>query len=74
MLVSNLLMLPTSIVLAANENMNMSDNMTMPCMKMPMNMSMPMSMKATDVPTNIIILQNVTLNIITIQPPIISNA
>jgi hypothetical protein len=49
-------------------------------MKMPMTMSMPMDMpmsmpkKTTDVPMNIVILQNVTVNIITIMPLNMSNA
>jgi len=77
--------LPVSVIISPSdnmtisENMTMSDNMTMPCcmkmpMNMPMNMSMPMSMNAADVPTNIVMLQNVTVNIITIQPPNMSNA
>ena len=61
------------------DNKSISDNMTMP-MKMPMNMSMPMNMpmsmpmKTTDAPMNIVVLQNVTVNIITIMPLNISNA
>jgi hypothetical protein len=60
------------------DNKSISDNMTMPMsmpMKMPMNMSMPMNMpmsmpmKTTDAPMNIVVLQNVTVNIITIMPP-----
>lgn len=65
--------MPVSVIIGPPDNMTMGDNMIMPCcINMPMNMSIPMSMKATDVPTNIVILQNVTLNIITIQPPIMS--
>ncbi|MHB8119576.1 MAG: hypothetical protein ACYDHX_12755 [Methanothrix sp.] len=65
------------------DNKSISDNMTMPMsmpMKMPMNMSMPMNMpmsmpmKTTDAPMNIVVLQNVTVNIITIMPLNISNA
>ena len=62
-----------------SDNKSISDNMTMP-MTMPMTMSMPMDMpmsmpkKTTDVPMNIVILQNVTVNIITIMPLNMSNA
>jgi hypothetical protein len=69
------------------DNKSISDNMTMPMsmpvpmpMKMPMNMSMPMNMpmsmpmKTTDSPVNIVVLQNVTVNIITIMPPNMINA
>jgi len=65
------------------DNKSISDNMTMP-MKMPMNMSMPMNMpmsmpmsmpmKKTDSPMNIVVLQNVTVNIITIIPSNMNNA
>ena len=71
-------------------NMAMQDNMTMPqkmsmpmSMPMPMPMSMPMSMpmnmpmNQTKMPnggTNVIILQNVTLNIITILNMTFPNA
>ena len=61
------------------DNKSISDNMTMP-MKMPMNMSMPMNMpmsmpmKTTDAPMNIVVLQNVTVNIITIIPSNMNNA
>ena len=63
------------------DNKSISDNKTMSMpMKMPMTMSMPMDMpmsmpmKTTDVPMNIVILQNVTVNIITIMPLNMSNA
>jgi outer membrane lipoprotein-sorting protein len=69
------------------DNKSISDNMTMPIsmpipmpIKMPMNMSMPMNMpmsmpmKTTDAPMNIVVLQNVTVNIITIMPPNMINA
>jgi len=65
------------------DNKSISDNMTMPMsmpMKMPMNMSIPMNMpmsmpmKTTDAPMNIVVLQNVTVNIITIMPPNMINA
>lgn len=61
------------------DNKSISNNMTKPMpmsmpMKMPMNMSMPMNMpmsmptRSTDAPMNIVVLQNVTVNIITIIP------
>jgi hypothetical protein len=65
------------------DNKSISDNMSMPMkmpMNMPMNMSMPMNMpmsmpmKTTDVPMNIVVLQNVTVNIITIIPSNMFNA
>ena len=81
--------IPKDNMTAASDNMTMpmldnksiSDNKTMSMpMKMPMTMSMPMDMpmsmpmKTTDVPMNIVILQNVTVNIITIMPLNMSNA
>jgi hypothetical protein len=65
------------------DNKSISNNMTMPMsmpMKMPMNMSMPMNMpmsmptRSTDAPMNIVVLQNVTVNIITIIPSNMFNA
>jgi len=57
-----------------NKTMTMSVPMKMPMMSMPMDMPMSMPMKTTDVPMNIVILQNVTVNIITIMPLNMSNA
>ena len=85
----SVIMIPKDNMTAASDNMTMpmldnksiSDNKTMSMpMKMPMTMSMPMDMpmsmpmKTTDVPMNIVILQNVTVNIITIMPLNMSNA
>ena len=85
----SVIMIPKDNMIAASDNMTMpmldnksiSDNKTMSMpMKMPMTMSMPMDMpmsmpmKTTDVPMNIVILQNVTVNIITIMPLNMSNA
>ena len=84
----SVIMIPKDNMTAASDNMTMpmldnksiSDNKTMSMpMKMPMTMSMPMDMpmsmpmKTTDVPMNIVILQNVTVNIITIMPLNMSN-
>ena len=69
--------IPLSVIVIKQDNKTMtmldnesiSNNMTMP-MNMPMPM-MPMSMstRSTDAPMNIVVLQNVTVNIITIMPP-----
>jgi hypothetical protein len=62
------------------DNAIMQNNMTMPQkMSMPMSMQMPMSMpmnqtKMPDGGTNVIILQNVTLNIVTILNMTFPNA
>ena len=84
----SVIMIPKDNMTAASDNMTMpmldnksiSDNKTMsmpmkmPMMSMPMDMPMSMPMKTTDVPMNIVILQNVTVNIITIMPLNMSNA
>ena len=62
-----LLTLSLDVALAENENTTMQDNITMPkTMSMPMSMpiSMPMNLSEGS-SNNIIILQNVTFNIIT---------
>ena len=77
-----------SVEMANQDNMTLQDNMTMPQkMSMPMNMpmdmpmsmlmSMPMPMNQAKTPngeTNVIILNNVTLNIITILNMTFPNA
>lgn len=68
--------------MAMQDNMTVQDNMTMPQkmsmpMSMPMDMPMNMPMNETKMPnggTNVIILQNVTLNIITILNMTFPNA
>jgi hypothetical protein len=81
--VSNSTTVSDNTTMTMLDNKSISDNMTMPVpmsMKMPMNMSMPMNMpmsmpmKTTDAPMNIVVLQNVTVNIITIMPPNMINA
>jgi hypothetical protein len=72
MLAVILLTLSLDVALAENKNTTMQDNATMPDnMSMPNGMSMPMSMPMNQYrmsegsSNNIIILQNVTFNIIT---------
>jgi hypothetical protein len=77
-MIYTILVISLGVALAENgnmaKNMTMSSNMTMPmnmsmCMAMPMNMTMPMKMPMNTASgsTNVIVLQNVTLNIILAQ-------